>query len=504
MGGESNRNEMALQQAATAPPDCPLNAREQTRNLVIFGVNQGLIYLAAPVLYIGITQGALLKRLNASNTISNLPSTVYFWATPLPIVVAWYFCSFRVLKPVLVTTYLLVAAAGAFVVVTLLLPTPEWVYDLPVDVNQWLPTEFAFPPHWVILAIFLHAALLGCALGVVAAYQWEVLGKGVTEKRRGQALALAFGVGPILAFLSSLVSQLVLAGKIDLPIMRFPLKFSMRTIAIPEIEYPWNFAFLFGGTIPIMGLAAFLSTKFIVPRPSFDVKRPPFIEGVFGGFGDFFSYRLILLAGVATILVSSGYNALTNMSLFTTEAIGEQAEKYAGYQNALRFGCKAAAGLVLGWLLTKTNAKVGMLVTGAFCLASVVWVLTVPGIWFLLCFGLMGVGELFGVYYPNYILCCSAKAQMRRNMAFFSMLYMPSSFAPLLFGLIADKVGAASGNMLFGFQMSFLTAVAFLVAALLLVLIALPSQPRPRLPDLDVEGKVLTIPARETAAPASP
>ena len=35
----------------------------------------------------------------------------------------------------------------------------------------------------------------------------------------------------------------------------------------------------------------------------------------------------------------------------------------------------------------------------------------VPGPWFLLAFGLLGAGELYGVYFPNYILCCSPKAQ---------------------------------------------------------------------------------------------
>jgi MFS family permease len=103
--------------------------------------------------------------------------------------------------------------------------------------------------------------------------------------------------------------------------------------------------------------------------------------------------------------------------------------------------------------------------------------------WFLLSFGLMGAGELFGVYYPNYILRCSPKEKMRRNMAFTSMLNMPSGFAPLLFGFIADTVGAATDNKRFGFQVSFLTAAAFLVAALLIVQLMLPPRPQPQEPD---------------------
>src|SRR5262249_26113567 len=162
------------------------------------------------------------------------------------------------------------AAAGATVAVALLV----------ADAGQ------------VIAAVVVHAGILGWALGVVGAYQWEVIGKGVSQARRGQALALAFGVGPILAFLSSLASQQVLTG----------------------LAYPWNFGALFAATVPLMAVAAVVSTLFVVPPPAVEVKRPPLFTGVFGGFGDFFRDRLILRAALATILVSSGYNVLTNLS----------------------------------------------------------------------------------------------------------------------------------------------------------------------------------------------
>ena len=90
---------------ASAHADCPLSHAEQTRNLLIYGINVTLVYLGAPVLYVGLTQASLCDKLGASKTVSNLPSTLYFWMTPLPIVVAWYFCAVRHLKPVLVVTY---------------------------------------------------------------------------------------------------------------------------------------------------------------------------------------------------------------------------------------------------------------------------------------------------------------------------------------------------------------------------------------------------------------
>ena len=219
-----------------------------------------------------------------------------------------------------------------------------------------------------------------------------------------------------------------------------------------------------------MLVAAFLSTKFIVPRPAEEVQRQPFVAGIFGGLGEFFSYRVTLLAAVATFLVASGYNILNNFTLFTKEAVGELAEQYVGDQNALRFGFKAFAGLFLGWLLTRTHPKAGLLVTGGFCLASVVWIVATPGAWFLLSFGLMGAGELWGVYYPNYILSASAKSRMRRNMAIISLLYMPTGFVTLLFGIIADR---------FGLRTSFVVSIAILAGTLLFVQLMLPARPCP-------------------------
>jgi hypothetical protein len=474
-----------------AASDCPLSTREQTRNLLIFAVNYSLIYLGAPVLYVGLTQAALCERLETSKTIANLPGSVYFWMTPLPIIVAWYFSAVRLLKPVLTATYLIVALMGALVAATLLIPTPEWAQNVIVALSDTLPADFRPPPDWVIPAVLLHSAVLGCALGVVATYQWEVLGRGVAESRRGQALALAFGVGPSLAVVGSLISQLLLVGNVGF-------------IDIGTIAYPWNFAALFATTVPIMGLAAFLATRFVVPVPVAEVKRKPLVTGVFGGFGEFFRYRLLLVAAVAMVLVASGYNILPNISLYTREATGEAAEKFVGFQNSLRFGFKIFAGLLLGWLLTRTNPRACLLVTAGFCFSSVCWALLAPKEslhlasaeipLFLFSFALMGAGELFGVYYPNYILSCSAKSRMRRNMAITSMLNMPSGFAALLFGMVADR---------YGLRASFVVSMGILVVTLLLVHFGLPARPSPRQSDMDPSDQAPETTDRSMAQPAA-
>jgi hypothetical protein len=427
--------------------ECALPVGLQTRNAVLFGSIWAMIYFGAPVLYIGLTQGALLKRLGANDAVANLPGSFYLFCTPLPVLFAWYFCHVRQLRAVLVATYGTIAALGAMVAAALALNLHPWI---------------------VIGTVFIHSAVLGCALGVSTVFQWEVIGRGVSLRRRGQALGLAFGVGPIMAFASSLLSQLVLTGRVEIPWFTSAAGLTMVPLRIEPIEYPWNFACLFGATAPLAAACALLSSFFVVPQPANEAPRKPFIAGVFGGFGDFLSDRLIRRAVIANILVYSGYSIITNVSLYTEQAIGAPAEDFVGYQNALRFGCKIVAGLALGWILTKSNPRNGQLATTTLLIAGVLCAILAPGKWFFLSFGLLGAGELFGVYYPNYIVCCSPKSQMRRNMAFVSLITMPAFLAPLLFGQISDT---------FGYHASFWTALAMLVGVFGFVRFALPPQP---------------------------
>jgi hypothetical protein len=430
--------------------DCPLSAAEQTNNLLRFGLNVGLIYLVAPVLYVGIAQAALFKSLCASDTVANLPASMYLWTTPLPVLVAWYFPAVRLLRPMLYLAYVLSACVGVLVVVALLSESPRLV----------------------IGAVLLHAAVLGCTNGVVAVCQWEVLGRGVTERRRGQAFSLAYGFGPLLAVVGSLGSQLILDGKLG-------------PLILNELEYPWTWVLLYGATVPVMALAAWSSLGFIVPQPLQEVERKPFWPEMVGGFKEFFGYRLILIAAVAYILVYSGGNMiLQNISLYTRDVLGEEPEKYAGYQLALRFSFKVVSGFILGWLITVTHPKAALLFTTSLCLAGVVWAMEVPGKWYLVSFGILGAGELMGAYYPYYILCCSAKSRIRRNMAYCSMITMPVGLAGIMFGGISDFFGKRHGSA-FGLRLSFLVAIIMLAGTLLWVMLTLPNRPGPRECDMD-------------------
>jgi MFS family permease len=98
------------------------------------------------------------------------------------------------------------------------------------------------------------------------------------------------------------------------------------------------------------------------------------------------------------------------------------------------------------------------------------WALNSDGWWFLLTFGLLGSGELFGAYFPNYVTTASEKEFVRVNMAYLSVLSTLTGFSSLAFGLISDN---------FGRPASFYVSAAMLVLALLLISL-LPANPTPR------------------------
>src|SRR4051794_27881360 len=105
--------------------ECPLSAREQTRNVLLYSFNTGMIYLASPVIYVGIVHAALCEQMDASDTVANLPSTMYFAMSPMPILIAWLFPFVRSLKRVVVICFALAALMGALVALTVVLPTPN-------------------------------------------------------------------------------------------------------------------------------------------------------------------------------------------------------------------------------------------------------------------------------------------------------------------------------------------------------------------------------------------
>ncbi len=414
---------------------CSLPRSTQTRNVVIYGINKGLVYFSAPIIYVGMGQAALLNRLGYDDVWANLPASIYVWMTPLAVLAAWRWPLARQLRPVLFINYLIMAIGGLLMAGVLF--------------ANWTA---AFVPM-----LFLHSAMLGITVNVVEAYQWEVLGRGVSAKRRGEALAIAFGAGPVMAAIGSLVAQLIVSGELG----------SFK-VAMPP--FPSTFGILFGITVPLMGIASILCLRYELPSEIQDREPESFIRGVIVGFWDFISYRIMAITVVAYILIYSGLMVMPSITLFTEQAVGQSAASLVNYQQALRFGGKAAIGFLLAQLLIRTHPKAGALATAFLCLLGPIWALFVPGFAFMLAFAFLGAGELMGVYFPNYILSLSRPEFMRRNMAFCSLIVLPVGNAPVLYGAISRASSL---------QMSFWAAVLICTTSIVICVLFLPRYPKP-------------------------
>ncbi len=430
------------QQEELTVDDCPLGRAHQVRNLVLFAACTALQYLAAPVIYVGITQASLCHELGASDAVANLPETAFLGFTFAPVILAWLWPRVGQLRRNLVLCYGAVAVSQVGVVVALLAP-------LPAEVR--------------VAVVILQGAVSGVTMPSAIAFLWEAIGRGASEKRRGFALALAFGVGPAFAVLGSLGTQLVLKG-------------SLGSLEVRQLGFPENFALLYAAAVPVMVAAAIGACFFVVPLPPVEPSRQPFVTAVFGGLWDFLRDRVLLVATVVTILLYTGNTIVSNLNLYTRVLFDEPPMHWAGNQNAMRFAFKMTAGLLLGWLLTRTSPKFGLVATALVFLAAVLWAMAATPETYLLVFGIYGAGELVGVYAPNYILSASRREDTRRNMAFVTMMMAPAAPAGYLFGTISQVSGAWYGKAA-GFRLSFAACALLMLAGIALAIALLPARP---------------------------
>ncbi len=413
--------------------DLPIHA--QRRNSLVFILNHALGYFVAPVFYVGVLHAAILSALGFSDTIANLPESVYMWMTPLPVLIAWFWPSTRHARRILVSTYVIEGLAGLLAAVL-----------------------FLVTPQWLVVGIVVHSAVIGIANGVVTMCLWELIGRGMTPERRGWTLGITFGVGPLFAVLGSCASQLILNGNF------------LDLIHVTPVPKPWCYVVLFGTTGPAMAVSAACVFLAHVPRES-SVEPSVSVAGVMQGLREYFAYRLILIAICGFLLTSAGGNMiLNNLALFVRDTTGEPPDTYTGLQLTLRFGCKSLFGFALGWMLARFDAKTPALATTLICLAGIVWALVVPGKWYLFSFGLLGAGELFYIYYLNYIVGCSAPHRIRENTAYTNVIMIAVSFMPLIYGAISDS---------YGLRASFFLALGILAGATIIVSTLLPRQPVP-------------------------
>jgi len=416
-------------------PAIRLSERAQRINSWVFILNNSLGFLVAPVFYVGILHAAILNGAGFSNKISNLPSSVYGWAAPLPVLIAWLWPSTRYFRRLWVLSYLLKGGTG--VLAALLF--------------------YAAPTSWQAIGIVLHALCLGVSNGMTNMCQWELIGRGMTAERKARTLGITFGVGPIFAVVGSCVSQLILKGDF------------VGWIRMTPLGEPLSYIVLFGATGPAMLISAAAAWFASLPEEE-ETPRTASLAETRSGLRQYFTNRLILIALIGFLLTMVGGNhIMNNLSLFARDAIGEDPKDYAGIQMALRFGCKSLFGFALGWLLARFYPRLPALATTLACMAGILWALFVPGKWYLFSFGLLGAGELSYVYYLNYIVGCSPPERVRENTAYTNVLIAGIAFMPLVYGAISDA---------YGLKASFATALAILGTTVLIVASLLPKQPR--------------------------
>ncbi len=336
--------------------DCPLSVTHQHWNIGCFAVYWATYYLTAPVSYIGLTHANLLKGLGNNDTVSNLPLAMYLWLAVVPVLMAWFFPQPRYLKPLALLSIGMMAAITAAVALALWSGAPSWAAT------------------WTVVA---HGAVFGVANGVVITVLWDLLRRGVSTSRRGKALGFAFGVGPLFACVGRWCRMRCWTADCwggARSVWRFPTTTWPCSPPLPRC-FSWR-------------PPAWPPSACPQAHGPADAQRTPLKE-IVAGLRQFVQNRAVLFTVAIYILVFSGGSAIfANVSLHAQDVLGEQADTL-GLQSFLRFGCKAAAGAALGWLLAAASPRATLFATTSILLTGIGWALTSTGWWFMLTFGLL-------------------------------------------------------------------------------------------------------------------
>jgi predicted MFS family arabinose efflux permease len=415
--------------------DCPLSTQSQSWNLGCLVVYWCVTYLCAPVSYIGLTHANLLKSLGNTDTVSNLPVAVYQWLIVVPVVAAWWFPRPKHLKPL-----------GLFAI------GMEAVISAVVAMTLWLRVS----PEVASAAVIVHAAVFGMSSGVITTVQWELVKRGISTSRRGRALGFIYGIGPLFACLGAILQDALFEGQL----------LGGRSFGL---DFPANYLWMFAAVAPLLLLKCAAIGVFQLPTfVARAAESEDMVSEVAAGLRQFFSNRPVWIAVVLYVVVYSGGNTIfSNVSLHAKDVLPDESETL-GIQGFVRFGCKAIAGALLGLLLARSNPRATLLATTAILLAGMGWALFSSGWWFMATFGVLGAGELFGAYFPNYITTASEKSFVRVNLAYMNVLSVLIGFSSVVFGFISDHFGRIA---------SFQVAALVLLSALVMIYALLPADP---------------------------
>lgn len=371
-------------------------------NGLIFTFSYACIYFAAPVLYIGVVQAALANKFGASAAEANLPASTYQFGQIAPLIFSWLI-PHRLEKNIVTWANLVVATLLACVCVTLLLPVP---------------------PKVILGALMAQGLVQGFANSVSHVFMIQCLTRGTSSEGRARALRQTFAITPLCAVAGSLTAQYLL------------------NTGSPLLKTPFDFALLYAIGAPCSLTVALLSRRYQFEEIP-DKPRPPFLEFVTTSIRGYFADPNLVRMWFSYVMFYTTLGLTSNLALYMKEAVGRDPKEFTGLLMAIRFGFKALAGVGLGWIAIRYGFRVAALSCMSLLAAACVWAKIVPGYANFFSSGLLGGGELGGMYIPNVVASLSDLALVPRNLSILTLATPASSFAPALHGYIADKMGFA-------------------------------------------------------------
>jgi len=387
-------------------------------NGLVFMVSYVLVFLASPVLYIGVVQAALCDKLGASAMVSNLPAAVYLLGSFAP-----FYLAMIVPHSLEVATVVWANTATAFLLVSVVV-----VLALPC------------PANIQIAVVVLVGLLMGCSESTSQVFTLQCLGRGTTIKGRSRAMKRTFTFAPLCAVAGSLGTQYVLDEKTS------------------PLAYPHDFMVIYSVAAISMASVAYVTSRYrVIPVP--EEPQPNFFRSVISTVQLCLNSRALLLLFAVYLMWNISLSATGNLALFTKMAIGRDPKDFAGLIMAIRFAGKALGGYLLGWLALRFGTRSSVIASIIMLMAAAIWALVVPGYGYLFSHAIQGAGELGGIYIPNYVIELSEPAMGARNLSLINLASPLSSFAPPVYGMLADR---------FGFRSSFVFAILTALAALAL------------------------------------
>jgi MFS family permease len=401
--------------------------QDEHHNGWVFTICYIFIFLAAPVVYVGIVQAALFDKLGASKTLANLPASTYLLGQIAPLFFSWL-VPYRLERNMVVWANLATASFSTMVFLTLALPAPTEVR---------------------IAAVVLQGLLQGLSASTSFVFMQQCLRRGCSEAGVARTLQRTFSMTPFAAVAGSLGAQYLLNP------------------GLPAFPFPYDFALIYLIAIPCSIAIALNARRFRLTEIP-ERKREPFFAFLLESARSYFRQPRLATTWIAYVLWYVSLGIASNLALYAKEAMHRDPADFSGWTMAIRFGGKAAGGFLLGWLAVRFGLRGGALGCIALLAFASAWAWATPGIVYLFAFALIGAGELGGAYLPNYVGSLSPPSESTRNFAIITLATPFSSFAPVLHGALTDH---------YGFPASF--AFSFLTALLALALVAFQARPSP-------------------------